>query len=190
MNRRHNQHYQNTHRRLIQTMLDIIDASENARAQVTVRQVCERTGINRSTFYAHFTDIPDMFEQTEAILSAQLRECYPEELAVFSFVPFLSHIRTHRKFYRASVEHRIFLQPKEDMNMIAERFLLPAYERQNGSIPQEDRPFCRSSICFSVYGIVRLWIEDDCRRPVEEIEQIIQKCLPIDFPTDKPIPEK
>ena len=59
--------------------LDLFQSREPA--DISVVALCEKAGLNRSTFYAHFTDIPDMFEQTEAILSAQLRECYPEELA-------------------------------------------------------------------------------------------------------------
>lgn len=32
---------------------------------ITVREICERTGINRSTFYNHYTDVYDLLEQIE-----------------------------------------------------------------------------------------------------------------------------
>ena len=181
MNRKHNQHYQDTHAHLIRTVLSIVDSYEGGYVPVTVKQVCDRADVNRTTFYAHFTDMADLFEQTDAMLSAKLREHYPEELARFSFVPFLTHVKTYRTFYRAAVRYGVFAQPKADMHRLARRFLLPLYERQNGAVPPEDTECYCSSFCFSVYAIVRLWLEENCRRSVEEIEQIIQACLPIDF---------
>ena len=41
---------------------------------ITVREICERTGINRSTFYNHYTDVYDLLEQIERDMLAELGE--------------------------------------------------------------------------------------------------------------------
>ena len=39
---------------------------------ITVRELCERTGINRSTFYNHYRDVYDLLEKIEEEMLAEL----------------------------------------------------------------------------------------------------------------------
>ncbi len=41
---------------------------------ITVREICERTGINRSTFYNHYSDVYDLLEQLENDMLKELGE--------------------------------------------------------------------------------------------------------------------
>ena len=41
---------------------------------ITVRELCERTGINRSTFYNHYQDVYDLLEQIENEMLGELNE--------------------------------------------------------------------------------------------------------------------
>lgn len=41
---------------------------------ITVRELCERTGINRSTFYNHYQDVYDLLEKIEEEMLAELAE--------------------------------------------------------------------------------------------------------------------
>ena len=40
--------------------------------KITVKEVCERAGLNRATFYAHYTDCFDLLESIEEELFGQL----------------------------------------------------------------------------------------------------------------------
>ena len=42
--------------------------------RITVTELVKKAGINRSTFYKHYLDIPDLLEQTETSLLEELRE--------------------------------------------------------------------------------------------------------------------
>ena len=42
--------------------------------EITVREICERTGINRSTFYNHYQDVYDLLEQIENEMLGELAE--------------------------------------------------------------------------------------------------------------------
>ena len=41
---------------------------------ITVKEVCQTAGVNRSTFYLHYTDIYDLLEQTENDLKNEILE--------------------------------------------------------------------------------------------------------------------
>lgn len=38
---------------------------ENDFEKITVKQICERAGVNRGTFYSHYTDIYSMLNELE-----------------------------------------------------------------------------------------------------------------------------
>ena len=61
MNTANNQLHQETERRLRQELLCFLEREQ----EPTVSELCEAAQINRSTFYRHYRDIPDLMEKTE-----------------------------------------------------------------------------------------------------------------------------
>ena len=61
MNTANNQLHQETERRLRQELLGFLELEQ----EPTVGQLCKAAQINRSTFYRHYRDIPDLMEKTE-----------------------------------------------------------------------------------------------------------------------------
>lgn len=63
-----------------QTRKDLEEAFWDLYAQksvdkISVRELTERAGYNRGTFYLHYRDIYDLLEQSEADLLAQMADC-------------------------------------------------------------------------------------------------------------------
>ena len=40
---------------------------------ISIKELCEKAGVNRGTFYAHYTDLYDMLEQMESELLSEFR---------------------------------------------------------------------------------------------------------------------
>lgn len=69
---------------------------------VTVTDIIDRADIGRSTFYAHFTDKSDVFDDTIEELSGFLREHSGEGDELFTFsLPMFEHIVEQRPVVRA-----------------------------------------------------------------------------------------
>lgn len=75
MNKKNNKQFQGSAMRMEKAMLELINTT--LFEKITVRLICERAGVNRSTFYAHYTDIYDMIGQLEANLQKELVSDYP-----------------------------------------------------------------------------------------------------------------
>jgi len=88
-------------RAAIQTALtDLI--VEKGYDSVTVSDVIERADIGRSTFYSHFTDKRDVFDDTISELGGFLRSHAGDGDGVFSFsLPMFEHIVEQRSVIRA-----------------------------------------------------------------------------------------
>ena len=72
MNTKNNQRFQETERRMEACMLELMKHYEFEK--ITVKKICEKAQVNRSTFYAHFIDIfdiillfPDSFRVTDVV---------------------------------------------------------------------------------------------------------------------------
>lgn len=70
MNTKNNQRYRETEIRMDAAMLELMKHTEFEK--ITVKKICETAGVNRSTFYAHFTDIYDMLDRMEDFLHQEL----------------------------------------------------------------------------------------------------------------------
>jgi AcrR family transcriptional regulator len=85
---------------IINALTDLI--IEKGYESVTVSDIIERADVGRSTFYAHFTDKRDVFDDTIAELSEFLRGHSSGEGAIFSFsFPLFEHIAQQRPVVRA-----------------------------------------------------------------------------------------
>ena len=54
----------NAKRKIFVNTIDLME--EYPIDEITIKMICAYSGINRSTFYAHFTDKYDLFEQIQA----------------------------------------------------------------------------------------------------------------------------
>lgn len=109
MNTKNNRQFQNSDIRMKHAMLELVNTTPFDK--ITVRLICSKAGVNRSTFYAHYVDIYDMITQMETNLQKELMSNYLASenmipLSLESFLPFLAFIREHKYFYRVSLKAR------------------------------------------------------------------------------------
>ena len=105
MNTANNQLHQETERRLRQELLCFLEREK----EPTVSELCEAAQINRSTFYRHYRDIPDLMEKTEKEIQKGLFRTVGSqgdfltrlESSSDALEPLISYIGQNRYFYRA-----------------------------------------------------------------------------------------
>ena len=105
MNTANNQLHQETERRLRQELLCFLEREQ----EPTVSELCEAAQINRSTFYRHYRDIPDLMEKTEKEIQKGLFRTVGSqgdfltrlESSSDALEPLISYIGQNRYFYRA-----------------------------------------------------------------------------------------
>ena len=65
MNTKNNQRFRETDDRILKTVFDILIEENKPLSKITVSEVCKKSGINRSSFYAHYMDIYDIAEKVD-----------------------------------------------------------------------------------------------------------------------------
>lgn len=89
MNIKNNQRFRKTEIRMEAAMLELMKNTKFEK--ITVKKICEKAKVNRSTFYAHFLDIYDMLDKMERELRKELLGNYKEKgkYPIFSEESFL-----------------------------------------------------------------------------------------------------
>lgn len=180
MNKKNNKQFQNSDLRMKQAMLELMNVSPFEK--ITVRSLCEKAKVNRSTFYAHYKDIFDMIEQMEFNLQNELLNDYSAfgticPFSVESFTIFLKFIRTHQYFYRVALRVRPESLLKRGFNQLWNQTLKPLY-LDTGLISESEMKFYFVGFQAGFIMILKRWVEGNCTESEEQIAQIVQNIIP------------
>lgn len=182
MNTHNNQKYRNMDKKLKNTMLELL--KEMDYEKITVKMICKKADVNRSTFYAHYTDIYEIMEQMEEHLNQELLESYPEYIPegneifpLWPFIPFLRHIKKHHYFYKIALKQRKSFPLEQGYEQMWNQIVKPKCEAAGiRSEPEMMYYFVYFQAGFTF--ALKRWIDTGCRESEEELAKIIQNCVP------------
>lgn len=182
MNTKNNQRYHDMDICMKAALLELM--REKPFERITVKSICERAGVNRGTFYSHYTDIYAMIEDAENYLNKELISIteqwsrqYPNSQRQSLFIPYLRYIKEHRYFYRISLTNRKNLSVKKTFRPLWEQFVLPQCQ-QSESIGEDTLLYYFIAFEGSITMVLQHWIETDCRDSEEMVSAILQNCIP------------
>lgn len=199
MNRQQSRYFA-TARLMDEALLDLLQ-SKNAEF-ITVKEVCAKAGVGRSTFYLHYQGIPDLIDECLEYVNARLFErlehssadtierirTAPLDELVFVtdeyLVPYLEFVRDNRFIYRATLVNSHTLRAQERLEALARHIIDPVLERFG--YPSGQRPFVVSFYVHGLSAVVNEWIKDNCEVPVEEMARIIRACVRSDNASGHP----
>lgn len=164
---------------------------------ITVKEICERAGVNRSTFYLHYETIGDLLEECARHIINRFTEFMPydtkefleklknrplEELCLVTpeyLIPYLNYIKENRCVFKVTVEQFPVLRMDDAYNGLKHHILTPILERFCVS-PEKQKYM----IPFYINGLIAIideWLKDDCRDPVEQVVSVMQICIKQSF---------
>ena len=72
--------------------------------KITVREITERAGYNRATFYLYFRDVYDLFEQLEEDILAKVRALVERRLLAGDTLDFSQHMGSSSGLHSNSMD--------------------------------------------------------------------------------------
>ena len=186
---------------------------------ITVKEICEKAGVNRSTFYLHYETIADLVDEAIETVNQRFLSCFPEsakgvaerlrqaglsELVLITrdyLYPYLRFVSEHKDLYRAAFRNPKEMQANVRYGYIKNYIVEPILKRFG--VPDA---YWRYYIAYYIDGtmaIIKEWLEAECRDSVEMIAAVIEECVrPVDgtqgkmygeihkVPTDPSAPKK
>ena len=183
--------YFNTALRMNEALIALLE--EKDLEYITVKEICHRAGVNRSTFYLHYETIADLVNETMETINRRFESYFPrrgeellsdldrrerEELVLVTreyLLPYLRFIRDNKKVYRAAFRAPVSMQVDARYGELKQHILGPILERFE--IPAAHRPYYMVYYVEGISAIVKEWLRRDCADDVEMVAGIIEACV-------------
>ena len=190
MNRSESKYFA-TAARMDEAFLELIEQKDFA--YITVKELCEKAGVNRSTFYLHYETLNDLLAECSQHLIDQFVAYMPydtvefleklqnrplEELYLITpeyLTPYLNYIREHRRIFRATVEQAAVLRMDEAYAGLNRHILTPILNRFH--VPQKSQKFLMAFYINGLMAIFNEWLKNDCKESIDEIIAAIKICV-------------
>lgn len=181
-----NVRYQQTEDQIKKVVIQLID--QEGLAAVTIRQITANARINRTTFYRHYLDKPDLIEKyrqrvlkrVQDVINQNIKDAEPTNPQ--SFYPIFEHIiklvSSDWDFYRTWLGDRgdqeTVHQIKELINQTISNKVSQSQNQQplTPLIPIE---FAKEFIINQLWGIFQAWFNQDHPFPAEKVIDILFK---------------
>lgn len=138
-------------------------------SQISVSDICKQAGLNRTTFYANYTDIYGLADSIRDRLEANLSALYQEEYATGI------NSNDYLKLFRHIQQNQIFYQTYFKLGY-DNKYKIISYDTELAQKHFQDR-FIHYHMEFFKSGltrIIKLWLHNGCREAPEEMFEIIK----------------
>ena len=183
--------YFNTAIRMDEALSSLLDKKDFE--YITIKEICDTAGVNRSTFYLHYENTPDLLKETtryiidkhfayykidKAHISLQFETCKREELLFITdeyLVPYLKFIKDNQRLFKVSIKQFNSFNMNEVYGRMFEYIFNPILEQFH--VPKKERSYMMKFYLTGVYAIAMEWLDKNCSDDMETIIKVIIDCV-------------
>ena len=160
---------------------------------ITIKEICDTAGVNRSTFYLHYENTSDLLKETthyiidkhlayyeidQKRISLQFETCKRDELLFITdeyLTPYLTFIKDNQRLFKVSIKHFSSLNMNEVYGRMFEHIFNPILERFH--VPKKERSYVMKFYLTGVFSIIMEWLNNNCSDDMETIIKVITDCV-------------
>ena len=171
-------------------LLTILDSKDFE--LISVKEICETAGVNRSTFYLHYDNVNDLLHETvEAVYKdffgrfgaegpgvLDIDEKNEDELFLVTpkyLMPYLDFVEENRKLFYLMYEKNEMMGAEKTYETWFKTIFGPILTRFG--VPQKEQPLIMVFYLKGIIGVVTEWVRGGCTESKDEIISVIQKCI-------------
>ena len=183
--------YFNTAVRMDEALISLLEKKDFE--YITVKEICEAAGVNRSTFYLHYENTADLLrETTQHIInsffsyfskdtqniSRRFQNCDLKELMFITpeyLTPYLTFIKDNQRVFKTSIKQFGAMGFDGLYSDLLKDIFNPVLARY--FIPERERNYFLKFYLVGITAIVMEWLDDNCTDSVDSVCKIIMKCV-------------
>lgn len=168
---------------------------------ITVKEICEKAGVNRSTFYLHYETIMDLVNEAMESVDTHFLSYFAQdtkniwdkingnelnELILITpdyLKPYLQFISDNRKVYRAAFRNPNNMQANIRYGNLKKYILEPILKKFG--VPDKIQQYYIVYYIEGIAAIIKEWLNHDCSDSVEVIAAVIQECVGLSGGADR-----
>ena len=183
--------YFNTAIRMDEALITLLEKKDFE--YITIMEICETAGINRSTFYLHYENTFDLLQETTRYIldkhfayyssdtkriTERFANCELKDLVFITseyLIPYLAFIKDNQRLFKVSIKHFNSLSMDSVYGRMFEYIFNPILERFH--VAEKERSYIMKFYLTGVYAIAMEWLDKNCSDDIETIIKVITDCV-------------
>ena len=159
---------------------------------ITVKEICEKAGVNRSTFYLHYETIDDLLSEcieyvgnkinikfSDKVINKQvIKNSQLESLILITpeyLFPYLEFLKDNKAVFKIAYSQPNVLKEQYIINHLHKNIFEPILDRF--LVPKVEQKYMISFYLSGMSAVMIDWIKNDCKEEIQTIINILTKCL-------------
>lgn len=160
---------------------------------ITIKEICDTAGVNRSTFYLHYENTNDLLQETtkyiidkhfayynankkDAIHAIEEKDRLEMIFITEEYLaPYLTFIKDNRRIFQVAIKRFDTMNMEKVYDALFRLVFEPILEQFK--VPQNRRPFVIKFYLSGIFAVVMEWLDRDCKEDIKVIIEIISDCV-------------
>lgn len=161
---------------------------------ITIKEICQKAGVNRTTFYLHYESINDLLEETLEMINKKFVKTFDTSQHIFVdnwksnlkkedlmlvttpyLVPYLTFIKKNKKIYKLAHAKPELFNSYQTFNKMYSELFEPIMDKFN--IPKKEQRYTLEFYTKGILAVIQEWLNNNCQDEIDEIIKIILKCI-------------
>lgn len=179
--------YFNTAKKMDQAFIDILEKKDFE--YISVKEICSKAKVNRSTFYLHYENMGDLLEESisymidtfleyfhneERSIAHRIDEASTEELYLITpkfLVSYLKYIKDHQRVFFTAMSKKHVFQLNDTYERMFKHILSPIMDKFG--IKEEEKKYFAIFYMNGILGVIQVWVNNGCKEDIDYIVDII-----------------
>ena len=160
---------------------------------ITIKEICDTAGVNRSTFYLHYDNTYDLLKETTSYvidkhlayynvdkkrISLQFEACKREELLFITdeyLLPYLTFIKDNQRLFKVTMKQFHLMGMNEVYGKMFDHVFSPILDRF--CIPKTERAYVIKFYLNGIFAVIMEWLDRNCSEEIAIVTKIITDCV-------------
>ena len=160
---------------------------------ITISEICEDAGVNRSTFYLHYEKTADLLKEATTYVLDNFASYFSidmesiaskyenRDLQELNFInekylhPYLSFIKENQRLFAAVLSQPTVFESKAIFQRLFDDVFNPILDRFH--YPRDEQHYVMMFYLNGITAIITEWLKEDCRKNIADISEIIYYCI-------------
>ena len=150
---------------------------------ITVKEVCQKAGVSRSTFYLHYETMNDLLEETVGMINDRFKASLssvpaedPSKVVLTGekyLRPYLNFIKENRRAYKVMHQKDHLFNSQKTFDGFYQSIFSPAMT--SFGVKENEKKYVFAFYTEGTVAIIGKWLEGDCSDGIDMIVDLVMR---------------
>ena len=161
---------------LQEALIELLQEKELDKISISV--LCKKANVNRGTFYLHYQDVAELFEEYFHDMTEDLRIAYFEPYLLTDYkienlssdmVRIFHHVEKYKQFYKIVFNRKTPMMYYYQLFDIIRNYLIESISE----FKSDNKEYSASYQANAIIGLVIQWVQNDFKESPEQMNKIL-----------------